>query len=76
MRVNEMDEDFERLKVALRVFTAAIERRKPEKTDIQALRSYAALVNRGLPAEMACEVIEQVLAARGRISELTKSTGA
>ena len=76
MKAVELDEDLERLKVALRVLAAATELRKPEKTDIQARRSYATLVKHGLPAEMACEVIQQVLMAQGKISDLTKSAGA
>lgn len=64
-----MQQDLDRLKVALRALMAVIELRKPEETDIQALRSCAPLCKRGSPDELAYEVIQHVLKARGRVSE-------
>ena len=63
-----MREDVERLTVALRVLMAFTEFRAPEDADVQTLHSYRPLSHR--PAdELACEVIQQVLKARGRISD-------
>ena len=62
-----MQDDLLRLRVALRVLTAFMEYREPEDADVQTLHSYAPLTCRP-PDELACEVIQQALIARGRIS--------
>jgi hypothetical protein len=69
MRRSEgMQEELQRLRVALRVLAAATEFREPAESDLQELRSYASGVERR-PDELACEVIQQVLKQRGRVSE-------
>jgi len=62
-----MEAERERLKVALRVLAAVTEFREPEETDMQTLRSYAPLFQRRPPDELACQVIQEVLRARGRL---------
>jgi hypothetical protein len=64
-----MQGELERLRVALRVLAAVTEFREPEETDMQALRSYAPLSPRRPPDELACEVIQDVLKARGRFRD-------
>jgi len=61
-----MGEERERLRVALRVLAAVTDFREPAETDMQALRSYAPLLTRRPPDELACQVIQEVLRARGR----------
>jgi hypothetical protein len=61
-----MGEERERLRVALRVLAAVTDFREPAETDMQALRSYAPLFTRRPPDELACQVIQEVLRARGR----------
>lgn len=63
-----MKEDSELLKVALRVLAAVIEHCEPEGVDVQMLASHVPRI-RGPADELACEVIHQVLRARGRISD-------
>jgi len=65
-------DDSELLRVATRVILAVIEIRKPEATDLEALRSYAPLFMHKPPDDLAREVIQQVLKARGRIPNLTE----
>ena len=62
-----MPDELERLRVALRVLAAVTEFHKPDDADVQTLQPYAPLLTR--PDELACEVIRQMLKARGRISE-------
>ena len=57
------------MNTALRVLAAAVEHREPEETDMEVLRSYAPLSTRRHPDELACEVIQQVLKARGRFTD-------
>ena len=64
-----MEEELHRLRVALRVLAAITEFREPEETDVQTLRSYAPHFTRRPPDELAREVIQQALKARGRVSE-------
>jgi hypothetical protein len=64
-----MEEELRWLSVALRVLAAVTEFREPEETDIQTLRSYAPLFTLRPPGELAREVIQQRLKARGRVSE-------
>ena len=67
-----MLEDVERMKIALRVLGAITEYRKPEETDVQALRSYAPLLKRRAPDELACEVVQQALKAGRRFGEIAE----
>lgn len=64
-----MEEKLQRLRVALRVLGAVTEFREPEETDIQTLRSYEPLFMRRPPDELACDVIQQTLKAKGGVSE-------
>ena len=64
-----MERHNETLRVALRVIAAVTEFREPEEDDIQALRSYAPAFNSQPHDRLACEVIQQVLRKRGRISK-------
>jgi hypothetical protein len=64
-----MQEDVQRLTIALRVLGAIIEYREPEESDVQALRSYARLLKRRAPDESACDGIQDVLKARESVSE-------
>jgi hypothetical protein len=62
-----MHQGLDALKTALRVLTAVTEHRDPEPADIQALLSYAPLLKRRPPDEVACEVTQMALKARGRV---------
>jgi len=64
-----MQEDSERLKIALRVLAAVAEYCEPEEADLELIRSYAPLSTRRHPDELACEVIQQVLKARGQFTD-------
>jgi hypothetical protein len=64
-----MQEELERLRVALRVLAAVTEFREPAEMDVQTLRAYAPNFKRQPSDELACEVIQRVPKARGRISE-------
>jgi hypothetical protein len=66
-----MEEELQKLRVALRVLAAITEFREPDETDVQALRSDAPRFTGQSPDELAREVIQQALKARGRASEST-----
>ncbi len=55
------------LKAALRVLRAVNEHRQPEETDIQALQAYLPLLNSRPPEELACEAIQRLTGARGKV---------